>query len=78
MANVTNILQSSIDLEHIKKCFPDESQHQTIKLIIDECLAAGINLQNQIAYVLATAKGESSFKPVEESFAYSKEALEDV
>lgn len=77
MANVTNILQSSIDLEHIKKCFPDESQHQTIKLIIDECLAAGINLQNQIAYVLATAKGESGFKLDEESFAYSKKALQD-
>ena len=76
MANVTYTLQSPLDLESINECFSQESQHQNIKLIIDASLDAGINLQNQIAYVLATAKGESNFRPVEESFAYSKEALQ--
>jgi predicted chitinase len=76
MANVTYTLQSPLDLESIKECFSKESQHQNIKLIIDACLDAGINLQNQIAYVLATAKGESNFKSVQENFAYTKSGLQ--
>jgi Chitinase class I/RTX calcium-binding nonapeptide repeat (4 copies)/von Willebrand factor type A domain len=69
MAEVTGVLESSIGLEFIKKCFRNETEHEKIDLIIDTCLSQGINLCNQIAYILATARHESKrFKDLEEDY----------
>lgn len=47
----------------------------TVKAIISECKKQGLNLKNQIAYVLATTEWETAntFKPVKEAYWLSEE-----
>jgi hypothetical protein len=47
----------------------------TVKAIISECKKQGLNLTNQIAYVLATTEWETAntFKPVREAYWMSEE-----
>ncbi|MGL6340189.1 MAG: glycoside hydrolase family 19 protein [Waterburya sp.] len=42
------------------------NRSETIEAIIKYCIAVDINRIHQIAYVLATAEGESNFKPIRE------------
>lgn len=68
-------------LQEILNSITDKSKHDfstvsgTIYAIKSECLAQGLTLKEQIAYVLATVEWETAktFKPVREAFWLSEE-----
>lgn len=77
MTSKTSKLKGVVSLNFIERNFNNDNKHSLIQLIVNSAYEQGLTLCNQVAYVLATAKGESNFRNNNaEEFAYSKSELQ--